>query len=674
MPGYWKTFNCLSVCAIASLCWSGCSTSPAVVRQGDKVEMSFDCRLQGGGLAATTRPDASVAGETKSPLYLPRTGPETVKVTAGAASPQSADRDRVSFESEIVRRLALRIPGLHEREQAHWDLEAERYPVSAQDKKIVQLATVRKRKKEMRLTREEYAGRTGKTPEVGQPFVLDKMVPGQVSEVTEKEVVIRFSPVQGKDLTTPFGPVTVREQADRFELEIAAEKGRLLRTGSMVGRISAVDKESMTVDYGHPFADEKLICDVEVVKVEQQEAKEVPQPVPGLPRHGEASSSSLPAAPGVDPKIARQLDAALREQSAGNETAAGADSGSTAAAAANGDLATVQYAATLEDGSVFYSTRKEVAEDPAVKKAAWFAAPNSFAGESVPVGKAALLPGIGEALSGMIVGDRKRLVLPPEKAFGPKDPQKVLRLPLARTMPRKMTVSADAYVKRFNSFPVAGKEIPISPYFAARVTAIRDSEVDLLLLGEDGKIFNEPFGVTAIEVEGENITTVLKPVLGGSFPTPDGVGVIASSDATNFTVDMNNPLAGRTVTIDIELTALTKAASLPTGDIPWQEDHDAGLSLAKKDGKPAVLVLYAEWCGFCKKLFDETLPDPRIEILRDGFTWIKVNSDQQTELKKLYGQNGYPMIVLFKTDGSVARKLDGYQKASVLRAALQEVL
>src|SRR6185369_4841696 len=144
-----------------------------------------------------------VTGEAKAPVYLPRTGPDTVTVTAGPQSLDSLKQDRQSFEMEIVQRLAQKITGLKEGEQVQWVIGAERYPVSSSnDKHIVKMATVRKRQKEMRLTREEYTNRTGKTPEVGQQLVIDKLVPGKISEVTEKEVVIRFAPVQGQDLMT----------------------------------------------------------------------------------------------------------------------------------------------------------------------------------------------------------------------------------------------------------------------------------------------------------------------------------------------------------------------------------------------------------------------------------------------------------------------------------------
>ncbi|HBG04798.1 MAG: hypothetical protein A2075_11635 [Geobacteraceae bacterium GWC2_58_44] len=315
---------------------SGCSTTPARVRQGDTVSVRFTCRLPGGEVAASTRPDPSLAGEAKAPVYLPRTGLDTVSVTAGP-QPAQTGKDRLPFEQEIVQRLAAMLPGLQEGGQALLDLEADRFPVSAPNEKQVRLATVRKRQKQMRLTREEYTGRTGRSPELGQPFVLDRMVPGEVSELTEKEVLIRFAPVPGQDLGTPFGPVTVRELAEHYELQIAAQPGRLIRTGAIAGRITAVDQESITIDYGHPFAGEKLSCDVKVLKVQQQ-GRDLAVSPPAPKGEGAAAARELPEVAQLDQNVARQLDQALRRISAGSGSGSGAEGAKAATAAKSEEL------------------------------------------------------------------------------------------------------------------------------------------------------------------------------------------------------------------------------------------------------------------------------------------------------------------------------------------------
>jgi len=342
--------------------------------------------------------------------------------------------------------------------------------------------------------------------------------------------------------------------------------------------------------------------------------------------------------------------------------------------AAAGDLATAHYTAALEDGTIFSTTRKEVADDPAIKKVSWYTAPPVYKAETVVVGKPSPLVGIEEALAGMSVGEHKRLTLPADKAFGPSDPAKLLKFPVSRTFPTTVVLSAEEYVKRLKSFPSIGQDVPLTPYFPARVTALRDKEVELKFQVADGASFNDDFGTTTVSVANETITTSLRPIIGAPFPLQEGFGMIAATDGTTFTVDTNHPLAGKSIVIDLDLVSLTKAADLAHDGITWQENHDEGLAQAQKARKPAVLILYADWCGFCKKLFAETIPDPRIRALHNRFAWVRVNSDKLVELKQRYGQNGFPMIVLFRADGTIARKLDGFQEPAALQAALQEVL
>jgi len=139
-------------------------------------------------------------------------------------------------------------------------------------------------------------------------------------------------------------------------------------------------------------------------------------------------------------------------------------------------------------------------------------------------------------------------------------------------------------------------------------------------------------------------------------------------------VDGNHPLAGKNIVIDLEVVKVTGAAAKKTKPVDWIEDHEKGVAKAKEEGKPALLVLYAEWCGYCKKLFDETIPDPRIERIKDKFVWVKVNSDKEKKYYDQYGQKGYPLLVFLKPDGSVIKKIDGYRDARGLKAELEGVL
>jgi FKBP-type peptidyl-prolyl cis-trans isomerase 2 len=339
-----------------------------------------------------------------------------------------------------------------------------------------------------------------------------------------------------------------------------------------------------------------------------------------------------------------------------------------------GDLVRVNYSASLESGELFASTVEKEAKNPAGKKVAWFVEPERYGAEEIVAGRPELLPGLGDAVIGMTVGEKKHVVLPPEKAFDPEDPGSRVRYPAVRTIPRITSLGAEEYVKRFGSFPISGKEVDLVPFFKAKVTHVGEKDVTLEFQAKDGGRFDEALGVSVVKVTGNNITITLTPRIGAPFYANGRTGRIVAVEGDNFTVDFNNPLAGKKIVLDLELVSLTKASSLNTKPVEWIEDHETGLTRAKKEGKPIFLVLYADWCGWCKKTLAESIPDPRVSRFRDKFVWMKLNSDKETKYKQMYGQNGFPMMVLLRPDGTVAEKIDGFHDGAVLGVILKEFL
>lgn len=339
-----------------------------------------------------------------------------------------------------------------------------------------------------------------------------------------------------------------------------------------------------------------------------------------------------------------------------------------------GDLVTVNYTAALEDGAIFSSTSESAAKDPARQKVSWFREPARYAAEEIVAGKEELIPGLGEAVLGLAAGAKKQVRISPDKAFGKPDPQKLIQLPCVMTIPRVIRMPAEDYVKRFSSFPVLNKEVELVPYFKTKVTEVTERDVALESLAGNGETVTESFGAVTIGVDGDRITVTLKPAIGAQFPIKDAQGIITATDGASFTVDTNHPLAGKVIVLDLEVVSVTKAATLQTTPIDWIEDHDRGLARAKEEGKPVFLLLYADWCGWCRKTLGETIPDPRITRMKDKFIWVKVNSDKDTRYKQQYGQNGFPMMVILGADGKVLKKIDGYRDARGLQAELEGIV
>lgn len=147
------------------------------------------------------------------------------------------------------------------------EIKAQRGVEARRGESSVTLVRVRQRPKEIKLSPNEYKLRTGKDAAVGQDFTTEPYLPGRVESVDEKQVTVRFTAEDGKEVDTPFGKGTIRERPDRYEIVIDAHPGSLVRSGGMVGRITAVTDRGITVDYGHPLGGETLLCDVVVESV-----------------------------------------------------------------------------------------------------------------------------------------------------------------------------------------------------------------------------------------------------------------------------------------------------------------------------------------------------------------------------------------------------------------------
>ena len=91
-----------------------------------------------------------------------------------------------------------------------------------------------------------------------------------------------------------------------------------------------------------------------------------------------------------------------------------------------GDVVEVEY--TLRDattGEVIETTSAEVA-----KEAGIYDEKKRYGPRIVVVGEGSLLPGLEEALIGMKEGEEKEIEIPPEKAYGLRDPKKIKRYSL----------------------------------------------------------------------------------------------------------------------------------------------------------------------------------------------------------------------------------------------------
>ena len=261
---------------VSPLMAAGDSMDSAVFKDGDAIQMKFTCRDKDGLVTATT--EKSITDDPsikKSSIFFPKKGDAPVISEAGKKNRDVVAAGHGGYESEIIYQLARLVVGKRPGEIRKVTLKDEFVGDAPEQERLVTLALVRVRTKEVRMTRKDYLDRKRVDPKVGVHYADDSYYSGAVSAVTDSEVVISFAPKYGSEVETPFGKGIIVDAGDKWETRIQAKVGQLVRTGSMVGIIIEVGDKNFVVDYGRPLAGQSIDCDVDV-----QAAGEAPKQAP----------------------------------------------------------------------------------------------------------------------------------------------------------------------------------------------------------------------------------------------------------------------------------------------------------------------------------------------------------------------------------------------------------
>jgi thiol:disulfide interchange protein len=94
------------------------------------------------------------------------------------------------------------------------------------------------------------------------------------------------------------------------------------------------------------------------------------------------------------------------------------------------------------------------------------------------------------------------------------------------------------------------------------------------------------------------------------------------------------------------------------GNVAWHTWSE-GLSLAARESKPILVLVYADWCPHCREL-SPVFADPEIEALAKRLVMVRQNHDDDPSWLQPYNQKygGYvPRIFFFDSGGKIREDL-----------------
>lgn len=144
-----------------------------------------------------------------------------------------------------------------------------------------------------------------------------------------------------------------------------------------------------------------------------------------------------------------------------------------------------------------------------------------------------------------------------------------------------------------------------------------------------------------------------------------GVGLVGSFLAADPTIEV----AG----IERDPIALgeIETASIPQGSpeavqarwnapqIPWT-NFEQGMSEVARSGKPALMVLHADWCRVCAS-YQQLFSEPEITRFSDDYVFVLVDVDDRPDLQRRYDIDGdyIPRTVMLEGPGQLSVQSTG---------------
>ena len=117
----------------------------------------------------------------------------------------------------------------------------------------------------------------------------------------------------------------------------------------------------------------------------------------------------------------------------------------------------------------------------------------------------------------------------------------------------------------------------------------------------------------------------------------------------------------------IEKNTETQQSQNQSIKLQWNIDLNSGFLLAQKSNKLVFVDFYADWCGYCKELDENTYTDTYVQQrLAQKYVLVKINVDQNPDLASKYKVYGLPTLVILDANGNEIKRQEGYVTPSEL--------
>lgn len=105
--------------------------------------------------------------------------------------------------------------------------------------------------------------------------------------------------------------------------------------------------------------------------------------------------------------------------------------------------------------------------------------------------------------------------------------------------------------------------------------------------------------------------------------------------------------------------------------VNWLHDYSKGVHESAACKRPMVIIVGAKWCGYCRKLYEQTLPNPGIiSLLNEQFVPVMLDADKEPELTQKLKVQSMPTVIVVSPERKILRRIAGFKSPAELNAQL----
>lgn len=107
----------------------------------------------------------------------------------------------------------------------------------------------------------------------------------------------------------------------------------------------------------------------------------------------------------------------------------------------------------------------------------------------------------------------------------------------------------------------------------------------------------------------------------------------------------------------------------------WLTSEDEAIAQARKMDRPILVDLYADWCGWCKRLEEDVFSTPAFQSFAEDFVLLRVDTEDGGEgsrLQERYDALSLPTTLVLDYQGVMIAEVKGYAPAAQYVATIQQ--